>query len=165
MLIQQRIRKLLRYDEKEGLLTWRIARGSQSAGSIAGSLYKNASGDLYCRVRVDGRSYSVARLIWFMVYGFWPEQIDHENRNSLDNRLSNLRDVSASGNAKNRRKRTDNPYGITGVYWQKSRRRWNSLIQSGGKIVYLYAGRDFFEACCRRRSAEIELGFHLEHGK
>ena len=33
------------------------------------------------------------------------------------------------------------------------------------KDRHLYYGKDFFEACCRRLSAELELGYHANHGR
>ncbi len=133
-------------------------------GSIAGSTVRTKQGYVSRRVKINGKVYNVARIIWLIVHGVLVDEIDHINRNSLDNRLKNLRPATRSDNCKNRGKRSDNTYGITGVYWQKTRQRWQSTIDSQGKRYYLYAGKDFFEACCRRRSAEIRLGFSSTHG-
>jgi len=164
MLTQGRVKQLLDYDENTGRLTWREHRGSKKAGSTAG-FAQGFNRSVYWRVRIDGVSYSAARIIWLMVCGCWPDQIDHINRDSLDNRFENLRSVSPSDNSKNRGKRSDNPHGITGIYWQKHRQRWTASIQSDGRVENLYAGRDFLEACCRRKSAELRLGFNENHGK
>ena len=41
------------------------------------------------------------RAVWAVVYGYFPRVIDHINGNPYDNRLENLREVSASENKKN----------------------------------------------------------------
>lgn len=52
------------------------------------------------------------------------EQIDHINGVKSDNRLSNLRVVTASLNGKNRAKRSNNTSGTTGIYFLSGKDRW-----------------------------------------
>lgn len=59
------------------------------------------------------------------------EEVDHENRNKLDNRRSNLRLCSRSMNVMNRPARVDNKSGYKGVSWSKQAKSWVSEIQSG----------------------------------
>ena len=47
--------------------------------------------------------------------------IDHINRNTLDNRRSNLRRISRSINATNAKPRIENKSGIRGVYYREAR--------------------------------------------
>ena len=49
-----------------------------------------------------------------------------------------------------------NKTGLRGVAWDKSRNRWISYGHRNGITNYLYHGRDFFEACCARKSWEAE---------
>jgi len=55
-----------------------------------------------------------------------------------------------------RRKRIQirNKTGITGVRWNRDWGRWYAYAQIDGKCVNLYSGKDFFEACCTRKSWE-----------
>jgi len=53
---------------------------------------------------VDGRVYRAHQLIWFMHTGIWGDIIDHINHIPTDNRIENLRNVDAKGNAQNHKK-------------------------------------------------------------
>lgn len=67
-------------------------------GAMAGCRRKK---DGYILVGVDNRLYLAHRLIWMMVYGEWPNVIDHKNGDPSDNRLVNLRNVNQSENILN----------------------------------------------------------------
>jgi len=69
---------------------------------------------------------------------------------------TNCRWATREQQARNQSIRSTNKTGIKGVSWCKRQGRWKSYISIGGKLKYLYSGNDFFEACCRRRSAELE---------
>jgi hypothetical protein len=101
-LTAEQVRELFDYDQQTGNLIWRDNKsGGVMAGQVAGCI--NARG--YRRIRVDQVEYKAHRLVWLHVNGEWPsKQIDHINRNPGDNRIENLRDVTASENLKNRRR-------------------------------------------------------------
>lgn len=48
--------------------------------------------------------------------------------------------------------------GVTGVL-QKKNGSWVALLTVDSKQHHLYQGKDFFEACCARKSAEVRYGF------
>ena len=86
--------------------------------------------DGYCLVGLskDGKEYKklVHRLISEM---FIPnpdnlEQVDHINRNKIDNRLENLRWVSHRDNGRNQSIAKNNTSGYQGVSYEKSQNRW-----------------------------------------
>ena len=62
---------------------------------------------------------------------------DHENRNKLDNRRSNLRTADKSLNGINRGKQNNNASGFKGVYWHKKANKWMVDITIKGKYIYL----------------------------
>jgi len=61
-------------------------------------------------------------------------EVDHiDNKNTLDNRHSNLRVGTTSQNQANAVRRVDNTSGFNGVYWNKKRKRWVALIRVKGR--------------------------------
>lgn len=96
MLTLQEATRIFRYDEETGKLYWnervhKRIRIGQECGRITSHGYR--------KLRVFGTEYYVHRLVWFIKTGDWPKnQIDHINRNRLDNRFFNLRDVTCQQN-------------------------------------------------------------------
>ena len=65
-------------------------------------------------------------------------ETDHINRNTLDNRRSNLRTVNRRGNAVNGKLYATNTSGIKGVYWHKETQKWRAMISDAdGKLIHL----------------------------
>lgn len=117
----------------------------------------------YARINVRGKSYKMHRFIWYFVHGTWPDQIDHINGNRSDNRLANLRNVSARENVLNLKLYPNNRSGCSGVNWHASG-RWIAQIRDQGRYVYLGSFKDLSEAIAARKDAEKELGYHENHG-
>ena len=157
------VNDLLSYNPITGDLRWKIdvPRQPIKAGSIAGCLDNKG----YRVITINGIQYKAHRLAWLIIYGEWPKhEIDHKNGSKDDNSKLNMRDVSRRVNSWNRKMSARNKYGIVGVGWKAVRARWVSTIMVKGKEIYLYSGKDFFKACCARKSAEISYGFHANHG-
>ena len=132
------------------------------AGNEAGYLAENG----YMYIRFQDKLYRAHRLAWYLTYGEWPNgQIDHINGIRNDNRIENLRVVDDAENRKNMCLRTDNKSGVSGVHWYKAYEKWMVYINSNGKRKNLGYFSDLFEAVCARKSAERDMGFHLNHGR
>lgn len=58
---------------------------------------------------------------------------DHINGDRLDCRKINLRTCSYAENNRNARTRKDNKSGYRGVYWEKSCKKWRTVISFDGK--------------------------------
>ena len=134
-LTPERVSELFNYDPLTGVLTWKHSRGGQVSGSPAGCITE----DGYRRVTTGRRSYLVHRLIWMLVYGAWPTNtIDHINGDKLDNRITNLRDVTRKTNKENMRKpRKDNTVGVLGVHWHKYMKKFQASIRTNGERIHL----------------------------
>jgi hypothetical protein len=65
--------------------------------------------------------------------------VDHRNRNKLDNRRRNLRLATRSQNMHNRGVQSNSRSGIKGVCWDPKRKKWRATIQVDGR--YRQIGR------------------------
>ncbi len=117
----------------------------------------------YRKIRIGKKKVSAHRLAWFMYYGVWPDFIDHINHDKGDNRLLNLANVTFTENQRNKPKCANNRTGVMGVF-QCSHSRWTAQIGVNGEIVYLGSFGSLEAAVNRRKTAEIEYGFHPNHG-
>lgn len=81
---------------------------------------------------------------------------DHENRNPLDNRKSNLRKASKYENAANHSKRINNKSGIIGVHWDESKNIWIAQLRKEHKSVYYKRFKNKEDAIRGRLSAEAQ---------
>jgi hypothetical protein len=96
----------------------------------------NMSG--YWHVGVDGDEYKAHRLAWLFVHGEWPAgRLDHENGDTADNRIANLRPVTHSQNIANSRLRRDSTSGFKGVSFYTSAGKWGANINKDGRRHYL----------------------------
>lgn len=86
------------------------------------------------------------------------DEVDHIDRDPLNNRRSNLRIADRSLNCKNRGLLKNNKSGFVGVY--KNGNSWCAQISSNGVKYYLGCYKSKEEAIQKRREAEkIFIGF------
>lgn len=131
-------------------------------GMEAGVLDKN---QMRVYVSVNGMRQFRSRIVWAMHNGRMPKmncEIDHINGNTMDDRIENLREVTRGENARNLRLDKRNRHGITGIDENGSRNK-RYRVRIGNKTI-AYCD-DFFEACCRRKSAERAGGYNINHGR
>ena len=151
MITQAELKELLDYDPKTGVFVWR------KTGKVAGSLRS----DKYRRVKIQKKEYAEHRLVWLYVYGTMPpDQIDHINRNKVDNRLANLRLADNSLNNRNKGVRSDNTSGVKGVGWRIDLQKWEARIHTTKNTCRrLGSFINFDDAVAARREAERIYGY------
>jgi hypothetical protein len=66
--------------------------------------------------------------------------------------------VEQANNRRPKSKNANSRSGIVGISWVASRNSWRAGIYRQGCTTDLYYGKDFFEACCARKSAEVSYG-------
>lgn len=67
----------------------------------APALASTGKGNRYYRGKLLGVHHFAHRVVFYLAYGYMPEQVDHIDGNQLNNNPKNLRDVSASENQHN----------------------------------------------------------------
>ena len=145
MLTQQRLKQLLRYDPETGLFWWVVPRRGVQMHRPAGRA--NAAGHGYCEIGVDGKLYRTHRLAFLYMEGELPDgDVDHIDRNRVNNSWANLRLASRSENCANTETRANNTSGHPGVVWDKTRGKWRAQIRLGGKKTNLGRFLTFEEA-------------------
>lgn len=157
-LTHSRLLSLLTYDPETGLFSWNVTRGRSNAGSTAGSPHARG----YLSIRVDLGRYLAHRLAWFYVHGEWPEnQIDHINGIRTDNRIANLRDVTASVNQQNQRRgQSGGKTGLLGVSLFKRTGRYKSEIRHFCETKYL----GYFDTAQEAHEAYLKAKRELHEG-
>ena len=131
---------------------------------------KRALASLHSAGYLHGRVFDCTlyahRVAWAIYHGSWPEnEIDHINGNPSDNRIKNLRDVPPSINCQNMPIKSNNTSGHLGVHWSKLEEKWKSFINIKGKRINLGTYSSLEHAIEARRAAEVEHGFHENHGR
>ena len=166
-LTQRELKFHLSYDSSIGEFIWLNPTGPRVRyGEKAGKRPICKTKQRYSTVVIHGKRYPAHHLAWLYVYGYLPDlEIDHINGDSFDNRISNLRLVDRINNTRNAKRRSDNKSGIAGVSWRQSRRCWIVRIGAGDRDKSMGQFHDFLEACCVRKSLEVKLGYHANHGR
>lgn len=169
-------------DFSTGALFWKESRPIEHFPTIKGykswttksastsPVTKDGNGYLSVGVTYKGKylTYSQHRVIYALYHNDPnPPLVDHFNRDITDNRPSNLRPSTVAGNAKNRKKSKSNTSGITGIDFilrESGYYFWltKSTKPEGPKDITF---RDFFLACCERKSWELKNGYTESHGK
>lgn len=111
-------------------------------------------------VKIDGIPLYRYQIVWAFHKGEWPEQLDHKDRNQLNDRIDNLRIATQTLNMGNVAGRKNTITGIKGVRLTKTKGRkvWSAQIQMNGKqkhigcfstpeeahAAYVEAAREYF---------------------
>ena len=166
-LSQEYLLSRLSYDPETGLLYWRENADLPPKwnGRWAGKeAFTSVSCGHYKVGRVGGKKHYAHRVIYKMVHGYDPIQVDHINRVKTDNRIANLRAVTSSKNCRNKPKSKNNTSGFNGVYWRKDRKRWVVRMNLAGLSMYIGSFTRKESAIAARISANAKHGFDPSHG-
>lgn len=153
-LTAERLRGLLKYDPGTGVFTWLVNRYGAKIGDIAGK----GDGHGYMKISIGGRHYKAHRLAVLYMTGEWPaQQIDHIDRDKVNNRWLNLREATHAQNMRNRGPRRDSVTGVPGVTWHAGASKWQVHAWAGGKNRYFGLFVDFEAAVAARKAVASTL--------
>jgi hypothetical protein len=147
------------YDKETGVI-WNLERNKR-AGS------ENRLGcKRYRIIRHNRKKIKEHWLAFYLVTGEWPKQVvDHIDGNGCNNKWSNLRLCTQSENNRNKAIQKNNSSGICGVHICGKTGKWRSEITKDKKRYRLGFFDNLLDACAARKSKEIDLGFHKNHGR
>lgn len=174
------LRKIAEYNPKTGVVTWRkrgketFRNGGPYAEAISERWNKHRAGNPvghisphgYVVTTIEKKTVMVHRMAWAIHFGRHPKgQIDHISGAKNDNRLENLREVSAGENSRNRKKPVTNSSGLMGVHFHKQSAKWHARIMVDGVRRHLGAFEDPKEAHRAYVRAKQKFDFHKNHGR
>lgn len=171
----------LDYDPLTGGLTWKVRpewtfnsnplRNPEHVANVWNSAWagKPALASLskngYLRGTLNGEFYYAHRIIWKMLHGTEPEDIDHDDGVRTNNRPFNLFSRSRSDNLKNRALSSNNTSGYHGISYSKRHNLWNVSIYDNGNKIHLGWFAELGDAVATRKEAEILFGYNPNHGR
>jgi len=111
---QSRLKELFSYEDDGSLV--RVKRTGPTT-FIGQRLYGSKKPDGYHTIYFDGKARYFHRVVFAWHFGYWPELVDHIDRNKSNNRIENLREATPTESVMNRGVRKDSPTGFPGVYY------------------------------------------------
>jgi len=145
------------FDYKDGFLYWKVRKAnSVQIGDRVGFIRKIRGEDRYV-VKINGYSFLGARIIFLYHKGFIPPYVDHENNNSIDNRIENLREATKAQNNKNSSSRKGSTSKYLGVHFNNEANKWVAKITNNGKCTYIGRFLNEIEAALAYNKYAVKL--------
>ena len=114
----------------------------------------------YLGVQKKLLAHRVAFFLYHGHYPIWPNSVDHINHDGCDNRIKNLREVTAKEQAMNTRLSKSNTSGVKGVSFLKDRNKWRASANIDGKKTNLGTFATMNEAVVARLKVEKRVLSH-----
>jgi hypothetical protein len=152
-ITQEELNELFEY--RDGALYWKttVSRRAKK-GDRAGSIDPKG----YRQVGINRKVYKEHRLIYLLLKGSLPEQLDHIDRDRTNNSIENLRPCSNQENQYNTISHSSS--GIKGVSWDKREGKWRAQMRLDGKMHSLGRFKNLIEA-----ERILKLFRKLHHGE
>jgi len=143
-----------------GELRWKATKSGRRSNR-AGTIFTNG----YRKVMVNGKVYMAHRVIYYLHYGVWPDnmQVDHINGVPSDNRPENLRLVNCVKNHQSHKtKSRDKTSRYRGVSWVEGRKKWVTSITVNGTKFFIGRFTCEKEAALAYNYEALKAGFNKE---
>ena len=169
---QETLHRLLKYDPETGTLFWKV----REDGSLPKKFIDRPAlnGIKQCGYRYGvllGKAASAHRVIYKMMTGKEPPEIDHRDGDSTNNRWPNLRASNRTQNQRNRKKPHNSRAKRCGVHLRR-KGGWSGYVARitvNWSEIYLGTfpanAEGFTAGCAARLAAERKHGFSNRHGK
>ena len=132
MISSEILKKYLKFNSETGLFTWIYLNKIRKNNNLAGTIIKQG----YIRITLNKKAYFAHRLAWLYIHGEFPKgQIDHINGIRNDNRIDNLRIVTARQNNQNQKIHREGH--LVGTSYDKTRNKWIAKIEINNKNINL----------------------------
>lgn len=177
------ISNILEYDEtSKTYLRWKVTLGTRAiAGAEAGGI-RCTRGINSARININKKRYCVHRIVWALHNKSIDQnlEIDHIDGDTTNNNIKNLRLVTRVVNSRNRRMKSTNNTGVTGVSYNAVTDSYAAdVFDSNSKRIREYfsckkLGKDqAFKMACEFRKSLVEQvnnevgseGYTDRHGK
>ena len=129
------------FDYKDGEIYAKVMNTNRKHGKVG---WVNPGG--YKTTGIGGKVYLNHRLIFLMHHGWLPDEVDHKDGNTLNNKIENLRAASHSQNQHNRKLNKNNSTGVKGVVWYENRNSFKARCSVNGKSHHIGYFRDLKNA-------------------
>ena len=160
-----RVLEVLDVDVASGTMTWKPRGSAKFDNKHAGKLAGFHRADGYVQVGIDGRPFYRHRIVMAVANGCDCDmEVDHINGTPGHDQIDNLRYVTRTDQQRNLKMPSSNSSGRIGVSRYRGN-RWQAAIWSGNKIIPLGRFDSFHDACAARAKAEIDHGYHVNHGR
>ena len=155
----EELKEYFDYNPDTGIIIWKKTTNPLiKVGAEAGHERVKTKNLAYREIKFNYTQYKAHRLAYYMYHGIDPRNndIDHEDRNGLNNKINNLRLATRSDNSKNRSMAENNTSGVTGVTWDKKRGRWRAQLKLNGKHKFLGYYLNIQDAEQARKEGEVK---------
>jgi hypothetical protein len=154
-LTQELVKEL--FDYRDGFLYWKINRGKRSIGDLAGYILTDLEGYKRRRITVNSKTILAARLIFLWHKGYLPENVDHINHDTLDDRIEYLRGATGNDNSKNRSSVKGSASKYLGVSFTKANLKWKATIRHNWNRHFLGYFKNESDAALAYNKAAVRL--------
>jgi HNH endonuclease len=137
MITQEYLKQLFEYQNGN------LVRKSTGKAAIC-----NIGKHRYKRITIDGKAYSLHRIIYLWNHGYLPKIIDHIDGNKENNCIENLREATQQQNCVNRKHHSNSKSPYKNVYLQPPtknaawKRNWVVSLMVNSKRKYIGSFED-----------------------
>lgn len=157
----QTLKEIVHYDPLTGVFLLLKTTSRQLINKLPYELGQSPNGAGYKEAMILGKTYRLHILAVFYMTGEWPKpgiEVDHEDRNPLNNRWKNLRQLTKMENIRNQSPlKGSTSSGHTGVAFREGKRNpYTAHIRVNKKLIHLGCRKTMEEALSLRREAELK---------